>query len=121
MARRMPTERRQTANALKADEERLRQLVESAVDLIYYCSPEGRFTYVNPTACRVMKYTEQELIGRHFLTLIRPDFAERAKTLYSRQLADRTPNTYLSSPPSPRTATSSGSASTSNSSSRRAT
>ena len=45
-----------------------------------------------------MKYDEPELVGRHFLTLIRPDYTETAKTFYARQLAERTPNTYFESP-----------------------
>jgi PAS domain-containing protein len=66
-------ERQRAEDALRASEERLRHIVEHAQDLIYYCDPGGRFTYVNPAAARVMKYAEHELIGRHFLTLIRPD------------------------------------------------
>jgi PAS domain-containing protein len=31
------------------------------------CDPSGRFTYVNPSAERVMKFSQQELLGRHFL------------------------------------------------------
>ncbi|HMD37005.1 MAG TPA: PAS domain S-box protein, partial [Vicinamibacterales bacterium] len=54
--------------ALEATEARLRHIVEHAQDLIYYCDPAGRFTYVNPAAARVMKYDERELLGRHFLT-----------------------------------------------------
>ena len=92
------TERRRAESALRTSDARLRHLFESAPDLIYYCSPDGRFTYVNPTAGRVMKYAEAQLIGRHFLTLIRPDHRERAAEFYSRQIAERTPNTYLEFP-----------------------
>lgn len=92
------TERKRAEAALRTSEERLRHMFESAPDLIYYCSPSGRFTYVNPTAARVMKYSEGELIGRHFLTLIRPDHQAMAGEFYARQLTERTPNTYLEFP-----------------------
>ena len=92
------SDRKQAADALAASEQRLRHLFETAPDIIYYCNPAGCFTYVNPTACRVMKYTEVELIGRHFLTLIHPDYVPAAKDIYARQLADRTPNTYFEFP-----------------------
>jgi PAS domain S-box-containing protein len=81
--------------ALEATEARLRHIVEHAQDLIYYCDPGGRFTYVNPAAARVMKYEERELLGRHFLTLIRPDFQPAAREFYERQFAERIPNTYF--------------------------
>ena len=70
-------------------------IVEYAQDLIYYCDLEGRFTYVNRAAARVMGYAEDELLGRHFLTLIRSDHQPRAAEFYRAQLADRTPNTYF--------------------------
>jgi len=92
------TERKRAEAALRASEERLRHLFESAPDLIYYCSPDGRFTYVNPTASRVMKYSQGELIGRHFLTLIDSNHRPAATAFYSRQLADRTANTYYEFP-----------------------
>jgi two-component system cell cycle sensor histidine kinase/response regulator CckA len=92
------TDKKQAMDALAASEQRLRHLFEMAPDIIYYCNPSGRFTYVNPTACRLMKYEEAELIGRHFLTLIRADYIDAAKALYTKQLAERTPNTYFEFP-----------------------
>jgi PAS domain S-box-containing protein len=84
--------------ALQASEERLRHIVEHAQDLIYYCDAHGHFTFVNPAAARVMKYDEQELIGRHFLSLIHPDHRVRAGAFYARQLVDRAPSTYYEFP-----------------------
>ncbi len=92
------TARKRAEQALRASEERLRRLVEYAQDLIYYCDPQGHFTYVNPAAERVMRYTQAELLGRHFLTLIRPDFRDRASQVYARQIVERTPNTYFEFP-----------------------
>src|SRR5580765_3826080 len=92
------TERRIAEAALRASEERLRHLFETAPDIIYYCNPQGRFTYVNPTATRLMKYQEDELIGRHFLTLIRPDYQPAANEFYARQMVQRTPNSYFEFP-----------------------
>lgn len=84
--------------ALQASEERLRHIVEHAQDLIYYCDASGHFTYVNPSAARVMEYDEPELIGRHFLSLIRHDYRPRAADVYTRQLLDQIPNTYFEFP-----------------------
>jgi PAS domain S-box-containing protein len=92
------TARHDAEEALRSNEERLRHIVEHAQDLIYYCDPRGVFTYVNPAAARVMKYSELELLGRHFLTLIRPDYRRAASDLYSSQLTNGTPNTYFEFP-----------------------
>src|SRR5215813_12399794 len=92
------TDRRRAEEALRASEERLRHIVEHAQDLIYYCDPAGIFTYVNPAAARVMGYSEDELLGRHFLTLIRPDYREEAGRVYSEQLTHGTPSTYFEFP-----------------------
>jgi two-component system cell cycle sensor histidine kinase/response regulator CckA len=92
------TDRRRAEEALRSSEQRLRHIVEHAQDLIYYCDPQGRFTFVNPAAARIMKYEEAELLGRHFLTLIRPDYSARAGELYTRQLLEKIPTTYFEFP-----------------------
>ena len=92
------TERRRAEDALRASEVRLRHIVENAQDLIYYCDPTGHFTYVNPAAERVMKFSQQELLGRHFLSLVRDDYREQAKKIYYAQLAELTPHTYYEFP-----------------------
>jgi len=95
----MPSdEQRRAEAALRASEERLRHIVEHAQDLIYYCDADGRFTYVNPAASRVMQYAEAELLGRHFITLIRPDYQPAAGEVYQRQMRDGVANTYFEFP-----------------------
>jgi two-component system, cell cycle sensor histidine kinase and response regulator CckA len=92
------TDRRRAEEALRASEERLRHIVEHAQDLIYYCDATGHFTYVNPTAARIMEFEERELLGRHFLTLVRPDYRKAAADFYQQQIADVTPTTYFEFP-----------------------
>ena len=90
-----PVDSKSDQQALEASEARLRHIVEHAQDLIYYCDPDGRFTYVNPAAARVMQYDARELLGRHFLTLIRDDFQKQAAEFYRRQFESRAANTYF--------------------------
>src|SRR5262245_23374358 len=92
------SERRLAEAALRTNEERLRNLFETAPDIIYNCNAQGRFTYVNPTAMRLMKYEKHELIDRHFLTLIRPDYQAAAGEFYAKQITERTPNSYFEFP-----------------------
>ena len=73
----------------------LRYIVEFAQDLIYFCDLDGRFTYVNPAAAHVMGYADEELIGRHFLTLIHPDHQARAAEFYRAQVRHHTRSTYF--------------------------
>ena len=84
--------------ALERSELRYRRLIEHASDMIYNCDLKGHFTFVNETAIRLMKYPEEELLGTHFLTLIRPDFQERAAQFYDRQRKEGIPSTYFEFP-----------------------
>jgi two-component system cell cycle sensor histidine kinase/response regulator CckA len=92
------TDSKRAETALREGEARYRQLTEQATDIIYNCDLEGRFTFVNPTATRLMKYTEQELLGRHFLSLIRADYRTRAAEFYERQRKEYIRSTYFELP-----------------------
>jgi PAS domain S-box-containing protein len=49
---------------LEAAETRLRLILESTADGIYGTDNDGRFTFVNPAACRMLGYTADQLIGQ---------------------------------------------------------
>ena len=92
------TESKRALEALREGEIRYRRLTEQTTDIIYNCDLDGRFTYVNPTAVALMKYSEKELIGRHYLTLIRDDYKQRASEFYERQRREYLRSTYLEFP-----------------------
>ncbi|WP_455389571.1 PAS domain S-box protein, partial [Petrachloros mirabilis] len=92
------TERKLVEEALQASEERYSSLVSQATDIIYTAGLDGRFTFVNAAACAIMEYQEAELVGKHYLELIRPDFREAAQRCYKQQLLERTPSTYFEFP-----------------------
>lgn len=61
------TERRCTADILRASEEQFRLLVQSVTDYaIYMLSPEGFITNWNAGAQRIKGFDESEVIGTHF-------------------------------------------------------
>jgi PAS domain S-box-containing protein len=88
------TQRRLTEDALRETQEQYRLLVTKANDIIYRTDAMGRFTFVNPVAARIMKYSEQELLGRRFVELIHPDYREQAEQFYGRQFVRRRSSTY---------------------------
>lgn len=88
------TAAKRTDEALRDSQERYRQLVTKASDIIYRTDASGRFTFVNPVAMRIMKYAEPELLGRRFIELIHPDHQPAAERFYGRQFIRKRPSTY---------------------------
>ncbi len=69
--------RRQTETALRASEERFRDLIEQASDAIFIADLAGSYTDVNSSACHLLGYTRDQLIGQAITTLVLPDDQER--------------------------------------------
>lgn len=92
------TARKRTEEALRESEARYSSLVSQATDIIYTAALDGRFTFVNAAACSLMGYEEAELLGKHYLDLIRDDVRAKAQQFYRQQLAARIPSTYYEFP-----------------------
>ncbi|MDB4948570.1 MAG: domain S-box [Gemmatimonadetes bacterium] len=91
-------ERSRAEAALRESEGRYRELVEDSIDVIYRAGPDGRFSYVNRQAVRLLGRWADELVGTSYLSLVRPDWRERVREVYVRQWTERTPTTYLEFP-----------------------
>ena len=76
----------------------MQQLVDRANDIIFNTDLEGRFTWVNPTASRMMKRPIDELLGMSFLELVRLDYRDDAWRFYQHQVRHRIPSTYYEFP-----------------------
>lgn len=92
------TARKRTEEALRESEVRYSSLVSQATDIIYTAGLDGRFTFVNAAACELMGYEEQELLGKHYLELIREDARAKAQQFYREQLSAQIPSTYYEFP-----------------------
>jgi PAS domain S-box-containing protein len=92
------TARRAAAKSLADSRRRLESMVENADDIIYRSDVAGHFTYVNSKATRLLGFTNENVIGTHFLTFIREDFRDAAKELYRLQFEKRLPTTYFEFP-----------------------
>src|SRR2546427_288946 len=84
--------------AMRESEQRYRHIVDLAHDIIYSTDAEGRFTFCNPTAVRLLKYSSEDLIGRRYLDLVRPDYRQAVERFYGRQFVKQTPSTYFELP-----------------------
>jgi len=89
---------RQAVDALRAKDEQYRLLVMQANDILYRTDAGGYITFVNPTAVRVLKYSEPEFLGRRFVEFIRPDYRDRTERFYGRQFVRKRGNTYYECP-----------------------
>jgi PAS domain-containing protein len=57
---------------LQADQARLRAITDSAADATLMMDPEGRVSYWNPAAERILGYTDAEAVGQNLHELIVP-------------------------------------------------
>ncbi len=88
------TELKKAQIALQDSEQRYRQLVERAADIIYQIDVNGFFTVCNPAATRITGYSKEELIGKHYLDLIHPEYKKPAERFYGLQFVKKIPETY---------------------------
>jgi PAS domain S-box-containing protein len=91
-------ERKRAEYTLRESEERYRQIIESASDIIYRTDEKGYFTFVNPVAARTVGYSHDEVMGKHYLELIHPDYRDEAAKVYGSQVAKKINNTYYEYP-----------------------
>jgi len=92
------TARTQAEAAHRATEERYRELVEQAGDIIYRTDATGRFTYCNPTSLRILGYLPAELLEHHYLDIVQPEYRPQAERFYGRQFVRKVPRTVYEVP-----------------------
>ncbi len=63
-------------------------LVDSSPDLIYTLDEEGLFNFVNQRFEDVLGFTNDELIGKHYTTIVHEEDIERAKYIFNERRMD---------------------------------
>ncbi|MBI4638190.1 MAG: PAS domain S-box protein [Candidatus Rokubacteria bacterium] len=81
----------ETNAALLESEQRYRNLVETARDVIYTLSTDGKIKSLNPVFETITGWSRAEWIGKEFPPLVHPDDLPRAMELYQVVLEGKVP------------------------------
>ncbi len=73
------TARKQAEEALRESEQRFRDITENAVEWIWEVDPEGTYTYSSPVVEKLLGYTPEEVLGKHFYDFFLPEEREELK------------------------------------------
>jgi PAS domain S-box-containing protein len=92
------TEKKLAEIQLRESEMHFREMIENADDIIYETNTQGYFSFINPNAQRLLKYSIEEAIGQHFRIVIRPDWRDRVESFYIKQFKARNLTSYLEFP-----------------------
>ncbi|MFP3948010.1 MAG: PAS domain S-box protein, partial [Longimicrobiales bacterium] len=78
--------RRKAERVLQENEERLRDFLDNANDLIQTTAPDGEIRYVNRAWARTLGYSEEEATGRSMWDFVTPSARSAARRAFGRVL-----------------------------------
>src|SRR5262249_33529032 len=73
--------------ALRASEERYRELFENANDIVYTRDEAGSFTSINRAGERILGYPRAELLRMNVTQVVAPEYHEMVRDLMRRKFA----------------------------------
>lgn len=79
---------------LKKSEQRFREMIDLAQDMIYRTDVRGFYTYGNPFLLSQIDYSLEEFCRMHYTDLIRADFRYPIQAAYTAQGVNGTGNSY---------------------------
>jgi PAS domain S-box-containing protein len=92
------TRLREAEKIADESQKQFEQIVQNASDIIFRADQEGKFTFTNPMATKILGYSEKELLGRHFMEFIHPEFQAEIYGFYVQQLENKQVGSYREFP-----------------------
>ncbi len=80
------TEQAESAERVRLSEERYRDLVENAHDIIYSHDLEGNYTSINAAAEQITGYTREESLNMNLADTVVPEQLDKAREMIARKL-----------------------------------
>ncbi len=92
------TERKKSELKVQQSEERYRQVIQNASDIIFTTDINGNILFGNNASLSVTGYTHEEFIKMNYMKLTLPEIRRKIQIFYMRQFKNKIPTTYLEYP-----------------------